>query len=143
MKTSFEKLKPRDYRSFENKLFQEELLYGLSNANLEERKIQMALKSLLEYVKEVLSGLSIFLTTERPLKKMKNDFYFSSKVLFVLFKFLSWLFGHVAKRLGNFKLVELVNFKIYDVTAWLTNNCNTRIVQIPISKDNQTKKIVS
>ena len=39
MKTSFEKLKPRDYRSFENKLFQEELLYGLSNANLEERKI--------------------------------------------------------------------------------------------------------
>ena len=148
MKTSFEKLKPRviyhrDYKSFENKLFQEELLYGLSNANLEERKIQMVLKSLLEYVKDALSGLSLFLTTERPSKKMKNDFYFSSKVLFVLFKFLSCLFGHVAKWLGNFKLVELVNFKIYDVTAWLTNNCNTRIVQIPISKDNQTKKIVS
>ena len=23
----------------------------------------------------------------------------------------------------------MVNFKIYDLTAWLTNNCNTHVVQ--------------
>ena len=42
-----------------------------------------------------------FLTIENPLKMMKNAFYFTSKALFVLkiFKFLSWFFGPVAKRL--------------------------------------------
>ena len=36
---------------------------------------------------------------ESPLKMMKNAFYFILKTLFVLkiFKFLSWLFGHVGK----------------------------------------------
>ena len=36
---------------------------------------------------------------ERPLKMMKNAFYFILNALFVLkiFKFLSWLFGHVEK----------------------------------------------
>ena len=35
------------------------------------------------------------------IKTKKNAFYFTSKALFVLkiFKFLSWLFGHVSKRL--------------------------------------------
>ena len=59
---------------------------------------------------------------------MKNAFYFMSKALFVLkkFKFLSWLFGHVAKRLDK---KDKVIFKFYDVTAWLKNNCNTHIAQ--------------
>ena len=36
---------------------------------------------------------------ESPLKVMRNTFYFILKALFVLkiFKFLSWLFGHVEK----------------------------------------------
>ena len=36
---------------------------------------------------------------ESPLKMMKNAFYFILKALFVLkiFKFLSWLFGHIEK----------------------------------------------
>ena len=48
-------------------------------------------------VKGALSGLRQFLATESPLKMMKNAFYFTSKPLFVLkiFKFLSWLFGHL------------------------------------------------
>ena len=52
---------------------------------------------------------------------MKNVFYFTSKAIFVLkiFKFLSWHFGHVAKRLGK---EDKFNFKFYDVKAWLTNN---------------------
>ena len=59
---------------------------------------------------------------------MKNAFYFILKALFVLkiFKFLSWLFGHVAKRLDK---KDKVNFKFYDVTAWLTNNGNKHIAQ--------------
>ena len=41
--------------------------------------------------KGALSGLRQFLATETPMKMMKNDFYFTSKALFVLkiFKFLS------------------------------------------------------
>ena len=51
--------------------------------------------------KGALSCLKIFLATESTLKRMKNAFYFILKALFVLkiFKFLSWLFHHVAKRL--------------------------------------------
>ena len=59
---------------------------------------------------------------------MKNAFYFTLKAAFVLkiFKFLSWLFGHVGKRLDQ---KDKVNFKIFDVTTCLTNNCNTHINQ--------------
>ena len=59
---------------------------------------------------------------------MENAFYLTSKALFVLkiFKFLFWLFGHVAKRRDK---KDKDNFKFYDVTAWLTNNCNTHIAQ--------------
>ena len=59
---------------------------------------------------------------------MKNAFYFTSKALFVLkiFKFLSWLFGHVAKGLDK---KDTIIFKFYDVTAWLANNRNTHIAQ--------------
>ena len=59
---------------------------------------------------------------------MKNAFYFILKALFVLkiFKFLSQLFSHVAKRLDK---KDVVNFKFYDVATWLTNNCHTHIVQ--------------
>ena len=51
--------------------------------------------------KGALSGRRQFLATESPLKMMKNVFYFISKALFVfkIFKFFSWLFGHVSKRL--------------------------------------------
>ena len=50
-------------------------------------------------VKGALSGLIQFLATESPLKMMKNAFDFTVKALFVLkiFKFLSWLLGHVEK----------------------------------------------
>ena len=70
---------------------------------------------------------------------MKNAFYFTSKALFILkvFNFLSWLFGRVAKQLD---VRDKVNFKIYDVTAWLTNNCNTHIAHISRSKGNQAIK---
>ena len=58
---------------------------------------------------------------------MKNAFYFNSKALSVLkiLKFLSWLFGYVSKWL-DYK--DKVNFKLYDVTALLTNNFNTYII---------------
>ena len=46
-----------------------------------------------------LSDLRQFLATENPLKMLKNVFLFHLKIFFILkmFKFLSWLFGHVAK----------------------------------------------
>ena len=58
----------------------------------------------------------------KPSKMMKNVFHFTSKALFVLkiFKFLSWLFGHAAKRLDK---KDQVSFKFYDVAAWLIFWC--------------------
>ena len=79
-------------------------------------------------IKGTHSGLRQFLAAERPLEMMKNAFCFTSKGLFVLkiFKLLSWHFGHVAKRLDK---KDKVNFKFFDVTAWLKNNCDTHIAQ--------------
>ena len=73
---------------------------------------------------------------------MKNAFYFNIKALFVLklFKFLSWLFGHVEKRLD---LKDKVNFEIHDVTAWLKNNCNTHIAQYLKKKKQSDNEIWS
>ena len=75
-----------------------------------------------------LPGLRQFLTAENPLKMMKNVFYFTLKALFALkiFKFLSCEFGHIAKRLDK---KDKVNFKFYNVTAWLVNNPNTHVAQ--------------
>ena len=49
--------------------------------------------------KGALLGLRQFVAVQSPLKMMKNDFYFTSKALFVLniFKLLSLLSGHLAK----------------------------------------------
>ena len=65
---------------------------------------------------------------------MKNAFYFFLNVLFVLkiLKFELWSFLPLdflvieSKRLDQ---KDKVNFKIFDVTTWLTNNYNTHIAQ--------------
>ena len=61
------------------------------------------------------------------LKIIKNTSYFILKALFVLkiFKFLFWRFGNEEKN-GR---IRKTNFKIYDLTTWLTNDYNTHIVQ--------------
>ena len=81
-----------------------------------------------ERVKGALSSLKQFWATESPLKMMENAFYFTSNVLFALkiFKFLSGHFGHISKQLDQ---KDEVIFKIYNVTAWLTNYFNTHITQ--------------
>ena len=57
---------------------------------------------------------------------MKNTFHFTLKAPFVLkiFKFLSCVFGLVAKLLDK---KDKVDFRFYDVTAWLINDYNTYI----------------
>ena len=42
----------------------------------------------------------------------------------MIFKFLSWLFGHVEKRLDKKAKISL---KIYDVADWTANNYITYI----------------
>ena len=46
--------------------------------------------------------------------------------VFEAFTFLSRVFGYVEKLFDN---KVMVNFKIYDVTNWTTNNYNTHIAQ--------------
>ena len=67
--------------------------------------------------------------------KMTN-FFFVLKSLFVvkIFKFLSWLFGHVEK-------TAWLDFKIHDVTTWLRNNWNIHIAQYVIKYSNKTMKL--
>ena len=65
---------------------------------------------------------------------MKNAFYLMLKALFVLEIFT--LFGYVEKRLDN---KADVNYKIYDVTDWATNNYNI-FLNIWRSKGNQKWK---
>ena len=64
--------------------------------------------------------------TESLLKMMKNAFYVTLKALFFLkiFKFLSWYFGHVEKRVD---LKDKVNF-------------NQLRISINTSRSNQTMK---
>ena len=66
--------------------------------------------------KGALSCLRQFWTTETPLKMIKKYFLFHLKALFFLktFKFFSWLFSHVAKRLDK---KDKINFRFYDVAA--------------------------
>ena len=79
-------------------------------------------------VKGTLLSLRQFFATKSPSKIMKNPFYSTLKALFVL-QYLSFcldLFVHLGKRLDK---KDQVNFKFYDVTAWLTSNCNAHIAQ--------------
>ena len=73
--------------------------------------------------------------TGSPLKMVKNAFYFILKALFLLrvLNFLSWLFFQVEKAAWLEK--DKVNFKVHNVTTWLTNICNPYISR---SKSNQT-----
>ena len=70
----------------------------------------------------------LFFLYESPLKMMKNVFYFILKALFVLkiFTFFVLILVMWKKR---FDLKDKVNFKIYDVTTWFTNNYNKHIAQ--------------
>ena len=70
---------------------------------------------------------------KRPLVGLRqflaDAFHFIWKALFILkiFKVLPWLFGHAGKQLDK---KAKVNFKIYDVTYWETNDYNKHIAQI-------------
>ena len=81
-----------------------------------------------------------FFTAECPLEWWKILFISSWK-LFVLkiFKFLSWLFGHVEKRLDE---KGKVNLKIYDVATWLTSNCNAHITWKMFFLKNHTQNVM-
>ena len=51
---------------------------------------------------------------------MEKPFYFVLKALIIreIITFLSWLFGHVEKRVDK---KAIVNFKIYYITDWIKN----------------------
>ena len=94
---------------------------------------------ILSSIKGALSGLRQFLTTENPLKMMKNACYFTWKALLVLmiFQLLSWLFDHTRKRLD---LKNKVDFKIDDVKTWEKTIATHIYPNIWRSKVNQTMK---
>ena len=92
-------------------------------------------------LKGALSSLRSFLATESPFKMMKNVFYFTSKALLVLeifnFFVLTFLVGQQIRLIRRTRLIS----KIYDVTAWVTNNWIHILPNILRSKGNQTRKL--
>ena len=72
-------------------------------------------------------------------KNDENAFYFTLKALLVLkiFKFLSWIFVHVEKRLDQ---NDKFNFKIYEVTAGKQTIAIHILTNISRSKGNQAMK---
>ena len=54
---------------------------------------------------------------------MKNAFYFMLNALFILEIFTFFLSRKTVDKKA------IVNFKIYDVTDWTTNNYNTHVTQ--------------
>ena len=79
-------------------------------------------------VKGELSGLRRFLATESSLRMMKKIFYFTLKAFLVLKIYKCVLIFWSCMYFGYDKKNK-VSFKNYDVTVWLTNNCNTHIDQ--------------
>ena len=75
-----------------------------------------------------LFGLRQFLTTESPLKIIKNAFYFILKALLILeiFTFLSWLFNLAEKW---FDKKAKASFRKCDVTDWTADEYKTHIAQ--------------
>ena len=69
---------------------------------------------------------------------MKNDIYYTLKVLLVLkiFKFLYSLFGNIENQLD---LKDQLNFRIYDVRTWLIIAIHI-LINISRSKTNQAMK---
>ena len=78
-------------------------------------------------IKGALSGVRQFLATESPLKMTKNAFLFHLFVLFSLSRYLNFCLDFLVMYKKG--LIRKIYFKIYEVTAWLTNKCNTHIDQ--------------
>ena len=91
-------------------------------------KLHKNLLLIANIVKGAVLPLRQFLATENRRRLKKNTFYFIFKALVVIkmFKFLSWLFGHIEKMVW---LKEKINFKINNVPTWLTNNYNITITK--------------
>ena len=74
------------------------------------------------------SHLEAFYYEKCFLFHLKSSFRSVLSVL-KMFKFSPDFFGHVGKKLKvNLRKVK-VNLKVYDITTWLTNKCNTHIAQ--------------
>ena len=81
----------RTWNNVTNKFYEIDLQFGYDDR-------QSGFEELLTYA---LSGLRKLLAIESSLKVLKN--VFNTKALYVLkiFRFLSWIFGHVEKRLDH------------------------------------------
>ena len=72
----------------------------------------MAYETIFTNLKGALLHLTQLLPIGSPLKTMKNAYFTSKAVLnFKIFKFLSWLFGHLAKRLEQKDKLNILRSK--------------------------------
>ena len=61
-------------------------------------------------------------------------------MLFLFSRYLSSLLDFLVMQEKRLDQKDKVNFKMYDVTTWLRNNCNTHIPHISLSKGNKAMK---
>ena len=93
---------------------------------MKDEVLNMSLLGHIIALKFADSGLIQFLATESPLKMMKNAFYLTLK-LFLFPRYLNLCFDILVMYEKQFDLKHKVNFKIYDVTNWLTNKRDTLV----------------
>ena len=78
------------------------------------------------------------MTTESPLKMMKNAFCLTLKLLsFLNTSIFALTFWSYKKRLDK---KAKVNFELYEVVNWITNYYNTHIARYLKSEGNETMK---
>ena len=99
-----------------------------NNAGISNVKIVVTLKYL-KSDSHLPKNTFFICFNDSPSKIMINTFHFILTTISVIkiFKLLSWVFWNIGKRL-NYE--DKVNFEIYGVTDWLTNNYNTHIAHI-------------
>ena len=80
-------------------------------------------------MKGALSGLRQFLATESPFSYKIMISFISPQKLFSFSRYWRFCLDFLYIYPKDFIKKIKVNFRFYDVTAWLRNNCNTHIAQ--------------
>ena len=84
--------------------------------------------------------MCVVCSIESPLKRTKNAFYFILK-LFSFSRYLGFHHDFLFMQKKRLDQEDKVNFKIHDVTTWLTNNGKHILPNISGSKRNHTMKL--
>ena len=98
-----------------------QIVQSIANKNLKSDK------NFQNFGNKPSKNFSFIYFNESPLKMMKQCFLFHVKSSFCSWDIYIFVLTWLCRKMACKKV--MVNFKIYDITDWTTNNYNTHIVQ--------------